>query len=301
MGAFSVVVPNPTLARGVTRQFPVPSCLLGVNDLDRLFKILQAKASEAADVQVAGLRVQPGQTVEQFNEAQSTLRSLLNLVVRVQGSNGEWTAANTNEPLREESLPISIASIQYDSSFLFRGRFNNTYPQNSFMVTLDFTRTDVLDLTNTVVASTLNQSAVVVSGANVTWVNAVTQELRAFFQERATKRGLLYSRYTYDVLVLLIGIPVSFNVVYHFDRFLRPVLKLPDALFVALYVYLVLVALLVFRLLFNYAKWILPKVEGPSRKHGLPGFHKTALTAIALTLLVRLVTSLLWIAGIHLH
>ena len=94
---------------------------------------------------------------------------------------------------------------------------------------------------------------------------------------------------------------MSFNLVYHVDRFVRPALTLPEALFVALYVYFVLVALLGFCLLFNYAKWVLPKIEGPSRRHGGPKLHKAILGAIALALTVRAVTSLLWILGIHLH
>lgn len=299
--ATSPVTPAKTaLAKGVTRQFPIPSCALSVRDLDQLFRILQRKALEAADEQVATLQQQQGQTLEQFNEAKAALRSLLDLVVRVQGSDGGWTVANTTDPISEDSLPISIATIQYDSSFGFRARFNNSYPQNSFLVTLDFTRTDILDVSNTAVAAA-NQSTVALSGVNITWVNAVTQELRAFFEERSTNRGWLYSRYAYDVLLLLIGFPASLNLVYHFDKFLRPILKLPDALFVALYVYLVLVALLCFRFLFNYAKWVFPKIEGPSRGHGSPRLHKTVLGAIALALLVRLVTNLLWILGVHLH
>jgi hypothetical protein len=77
------------LVRGITRQVPIPSCSLGIDDLHRLFQILQRKASEAADEQIAGLQQQQGQTPEQFNSAKGNVRSLLNLVVRVQGSNGE--------------------------------------------------------------------------------------------------------------------------------------------------------------------------------------------------------------------
>jgi hypothetical protein len=300
MASPQVIPAKAVLAKGISRQIPIPSCSVDVVDLDRLFRILQQKASEAADEQVASLQQQPGQIAEQFEQAKELLRSLLNLVVRVQGSNGEWIAANTADSIRAESLPVSVARIEYDSCFLFRGKFNN-YPQNNFLVGLDFTRTSILDLSNTATTLGPNQSNVAVSGGNITWVNAVTEEMRTFFQERSTARGWLYSRFTYDLLLMVIGIPVSFNVVYHFDKILRPILKLPEALFVALYVYLVLVALLGFRFLFNYAKWVLPKIEGPAGRHGSPRLHKTILAALAVTLLGRLVTSLFWILGIHLH
>ncbi len=272
----------------------------GADDLRRLFNALERKASEAADQQIANLQRQPGQTDEQFGQFKDYVRSLLRLVVRVQAGSGEWTAATTSEALNEDSLPVSIRSVQYESSFLFRGQFKSE-PQNSFAVTLDFTRTSILDLTNLSAGPSLNQSGVLISGGNVTWVNGLSEELRTFFEARATARGWLYSAYAYDVLLIIIGFPLSFNLVYHIDRFVRPVLRLPDALFVALYVYFVLVALLGFRLLFNYAKWVLPKIEGPSRRHEGPKLHKTILGAIALALAIRAVTSLLWILGIHLH
>jgi len=59
---------------------------------------------------------------------------------------------------------------------------------------------------------------------------------------------------------------------------------------------MVLVALLGFRVFFNYTKWIFPKMEGPTRRRG-PGLHKAGLTIIMLTLLSLVIESLLRMAG----
>lgn len=301
MGVSPTTPANVTRLSGITRQFPIPPCALDVDDLERLFRLLEKKASEAAEEQANSLKQLEGQTDEQFREARASLRNLLDLVVRVQGVEGEWTLANATDPIDEESLPVSVSSIQYDSFFRFRVRFNNAQPLNHFLVTLDFRRTDIFDLTNTVIAAQTNPNSVSISGSDITWVNAVTQELRAFFKQRATNRGWLYSRFAYDFLLLFIGIPASLNLVYHADKVVGPILRLPEALFVALYVYLVLILLLVFRFLFNYVKWVFPRVDGPVKRRGIPGVHKTVLAAIGLALLTRAVTSILWLFGLHLH
>lgn len=286
-----------TIVKGTTRNFPIPSCSLTADDLRRLYQILEKKVDEARDRQIAALQQLPEQTVAEFEQFKENVRSALKLVVRIQGRTGEWTAAMTVEALQDDSLPDTITGVVYDSAFLFRSRFSSE-PQDSFSVTLDFTRTGILDLTNLYAEPAQNQSAALVSGLNSTWVDGVFDELRRFFNERTTSRDWLYSRYTYEFLVLFLGFPISFAFVYRMDRILRPTLVLPDALFVALYVYLVLVALLAFRLLFNYAKWIFPKIEGITRRQGGPRLHKTILGAIALVLLSLTITSLVRMIGI---
>lgn len=294
------VPPAPPPVSGCTRQIPIPACSLTVEDLRRLFQLLEAKASEAADAQVATLQQGQGQTDEQFQQLKHQVRSLLKLVASIQGISGEWTAGMAQDVFHPESLPHTLAGVHYDSAFLYRGQ-THLEPNNSFFVSLEFTRTSILDLTNLSVAPSQVQNFVRVTGVNQTWVNGVIEELRTFFVARAATRGWLHYRFTYDVLLLLVGFPLTLNLVYHSDRLLSPLLKLPEALFVVLYVYLTLLLLLAFRILFNYAKWVFPKVEGPSSLRGGARLHKTILTIIAGGMLVRLVSSFLWIIGIRLH
>lgn len=269
------------------------------DDLRRLYVILDRKAREAAEQQAAVIQRLPEQTAQQFEEVKRDLRSSLALVVRVQGINGEWTGSTTKEALLDESLPDSIAAVEYNSAFLFRTRFG-VEPQNSFSVNLDFSRTGILDMTNLSSEPASNKSGGSISGSNVTWVNGTYEELRKFFDERATARGWLHSRHAYDVAVLVVGIPSSFALVYRIDRLVRPLLQVPDALFVALYVYLVLMALFGFRLLFNYAKWVFPRMEGPTRRQGGPKLHKAVLIAIGGTLLSIVTETLLRMMGLPL-
>lgn len=295
MATPEIIPAAPTIVSGTNRHVAIPSCSLTADDLRRLYEVLEKKAGEAAAHQVSALQQLPGQTAEQFEQAKQNIRSSLALVVQVQGNTGEWTGSRTSEALLDRSLPDTVAAVDYNSAFLFRTQFN-LQPQNSFSVYLDFARTSILDMS---AEPTSNRSAGLISGANATWVDGTYEELHRFFNERSTARGWLHSRRAYDVAVLVLGFPASFALVYRADRFLRPLLRVPDALFVALYVYLVLVALFGFRLLFNYAKWVFPKCEGPTRQGG-PKFHKAVLVAIGGTLLSLVTETLLRMLGVPL-
>jgi hypothetical protein len=247
----------PLMMRGTTRRIALPSCLLTPNDLRRIFRLLEAKASEAAERQVAALTLQPGQTPAQLQELKAAVRAALSLVVRLQTSS-EWINGTTVEPLEDEQLPDGILRIEFDSAFLYRSRFNNLVPNNAFTVTLELARPDILDIQPT---PTQNTSCANIFGLDATWTNAVYDELVAFFRQRRSKRGWLHMARSYDALLILIGFPFSLDVVYHIDRAVKHTATLPEALLIALYVYIVLLVLLLFRTLFNYARWAFPKLE----------------------------------------
>ena len=290
-------VVSPTTVQGITRQWPVPACSLTVADLRRLFDILTRKASEAATEQVGQLQRSQVQTDEEFIALQNEVRSVMGLVVRIQGATGEWTVANFIDAIREDLLPAVIMNIVYECGPLFSSRFR-LFPQNQFSITIDFTHTQLGDLSNLALGG-IGSSVVNVSGVNFTWINAVDHELRVFFAERKIRRDWLHSRFAYDFALFFVGVPVCLDAIYNLDKRLAPLVEFPPAVFVALYVYLMLVGLLGFRILFNYAKWIFPKIEGPSQR-SRAGIHKAILTAIFLALLVRSVTAILWVVGIHL-
>jgi hypothetical protein len=300
MATIAPPVTKPTVTRGISRLWPIPACSLAVSDLRRLFAVLEPKAAEAAAEQLQQFHKLPTQTDEQFSALQNEIRGLMSLVVRIQGGNGEWSAATSIDAINEDSLPAVLTQIVYECGPLYRARFN-LFAQNHFSVTLDFRRTHLADLTNLATDTGLGPSFVNIQGVNITWVNAVDNEIRTFFRERATRRTWLHSRFAYDIGLFLVGIPLCLDGIYHLDQRLAPIVKLPQAIFVALYVYLALVGLWTFRILFNYAKWVFPKIEAQTQRRGAAAIHKMVIGAIMITLATRVVTTTLWLLGIHLH
>lgn len=284
------------LFSGFVQQLSIPACKLTAEDLRQLYGRLQKKADEAAEFQ---LQIQPpiGQTPAEVVANKEAVRNLLRLTVKVQSPNGEWTGGQTADALQDKNLPAHIEAVDFSSTLMYRGRFNSD-PNNWFTLHIDLRRPPVLDFSNLAISPAQNGSVAHVSGSNSTWANGCAAEITKFFKERRSVRNWLHSRFTYDAVVLPIGFPLSLYAVAHADRFLRSRLTVPEAIFVAVDVYVVLVALMSFRIFFNYIRWIYPKVEGPSRIHGGLGVHKTFAVIVAGTIISTIVRSALHLLGI---
>jgi hypothetical protein len=72
--------------------------------------LLEPKASEAADRQIAALTLQPGQTQAQLDELKTAVRAAMALVVRLQ-TGSEWINGTTVELLEDEQLPDGIGDV----------------------------------------------------------------------------------------------------------------------------------------------------------------------------------------------
>jgi hypothetical protein len=267
----------PILFKGTNRQFVIPACLLRPNDLRRLYRLLEQKAKEAADRQVAAMTLPQGQTQVDFDRFKTSVRETLVLNLRLQTKSGSWVGGQAIDPLEDEQLLDGITRIEFDSCFLFRLRFNNATPNNAFLVVIDLVRPSILDMGPDPMQNT---SLATISGSDVTWANGLCAELEAFFQQSTTRRGWLHQRQSYTALLFLLGFPLSFDIVYHLDRLIRQRTPLPEALSVAMYVYVVLVTLFLFRILFNYARWVFPKVELDAPRQHIGVRHRVAISAL---------------------
>jgi len=292
--------PGTILVQGTTRQFPVPSCSLTAEDARRLYKILEGKAQRAANHQVGKLKRLPGQKDEELEQVKKNVLSWLKTFITVYDSVGGWTATTDEQVLADSSLPDRVTGIVFDSAALFRNQLKID-PDNSFKVTLDFSRTPILDLTNLSIGPDANKSTVWISGTNDAWVNSLHDDLRSFFTTRKSARAWLHSRYAYDIALWVFGIPASILSVYRIDRFLKLSLSLgiPVATIVCFFLFFLYV--LFFRITFNYPKWLFPKIEGPSRRPWAV-FHKTLLAIIGTSLVAYVVESCIrmirnWIRG----
>ena len=154
--------PSPTIAKGTTRRLVLPSCSLNLEDLERLFALLNDRSGEAADRHIASLQPTPGQTPEQFAQLKNYARSVLQLVVNIQASSGEWIAGTTPDVLLPTALPDSLARVDFNSAFLLKSR--GVTPSHSLEVILDFSRVSILDFSYPSAEPTLNASVAVIVG-----------------------------------------------------------------------------------------------------------------------------------------
>jgi hypothetical protein len=271
------------IIRTVTKQFPVPACKLSAEDIRRLHRLLNDSAQRVIDVNVKTLQNR-GLAADQFTQFQNLARETLrSWMVETRFASGE--SALGMHVLSDESLPDNLVRVTFDSVQLFRNLTGSQqHPANAFSIVLDFSRVQLLDTSNPSQGPTPNQSFVTVWGNDTTWVDGLHSQLKAFFGERATSVDWLHTHITYDVFLFLL-LPSSFAWVYRINLWIEHAqIAAPQALLVSFYVYVVLVILYFYRLAFNYARWIFPKIEGPRAVRKLIR-HRAALVAVIGTLL----------------
>src|SRR5690606_23816708 len=141
-------------------------------------------------------------------------------------------------------------------TFFFHTLATQREPLDRASVIFDFSRPPLIDLSNVSGAPPPNRSAYFVIGANSTWVAAVHDTIRKAVSTRGSSRAWLYRPHTYDVLLVVLGLPMalwaSAKLGFLFDSLMVAASPLPTLI----RFYFFLVALLTFRLLFSVARWL---------------------------------------------
>jgi hypothetical protein len=284
--------------RGLFRVTKIPSCAVSLMDLLKLYTELSEKTSEALEKHLETLP-QQHQSLEEFEKIKERLRKIGKLTIMVIGSKGEQIGDTSSEVLNQQRLPDAISMITFDSSLALTLALKhyNVVLSNRFKLTLDFRESPpVFGAYNPWEQPTPNASLLEVTGPDRTWVTAVHETILSFFRERAKHHGWLHSHITFIALNWLIGLPGALWVVYRIDSYFSSALSsLHGALRVGMYVYLVLLLLLVFRVIVIGFRWTFPllEIEGVKTKRAR-GIVTTILASLLLALLYDVLKTLLW-------
>jgi hypothetical protein len=145
---------------------------------------------------------------------------------------------------------------------------------------LDFRKPEVLNFSILPSQETNNESNFEIEGRDVTWVNGVFQEFFDFVERRPSTAPWLHRHSVYDVLLWLVGFPLSFWICSKLAPFVEGVAGgLSTFLKSALYFYVFVIALNLLRIAFHYARWIWPLTEFRSEMSSSIK-HKTILSLI---------------------
>lgn len=250
----------PLKLGGTSRSLSIPTCSLDSSDLRDLHDILSRAAATAAEKELDQIR-RTGVSADELKSTLAQARSALQLVIRLEKATGDWIHGTDSTLLSGENLLKDLARVHFNSAVLFRV-FANRDPFSWVSVTIDFTAPPVFDISNPSGVPTPNASSCVISGTEGTWAHGVFQELSQFFDGRRTKRTWLHSGSIYDILLLVLGLPLSLGLVVRASYILPATWT--GAAATAFYVYLALLALALFRLLFGYARWVFPRIEKKS-------------------------------------
>jgi len=231
--------------------------------------------------------------VDRFEELKGEVLSNGTLAVTVYGANGEQIVSASVEALNDANLPDTITSIEFDSATALRPY--NVTPLNRFTLRLDFSEPPGFNSYNPWNQPTPNRSQIEVIGNDDTWVTAVFSSTLSFFRQRQRWRGWLHSHVAFNVLNWLVGFPGALWITYRLDSSRLGVMNaMHTALRGALYVYVFLLGLLVFRGIVWGFRWIFPLVElDGARSKKVRGALGVVLSSLLLALLYDVLRAVL--------
>jgi len=269
----------------------ISSFSVNKEDLQKLFQILQERSHAAAEIEVTNFN-QGKQSEEEFLNNKKILREGFNLKPTIVSTDGKELWGYFQDIFESPNFPDQTKSIYVNSEIPLKASYNYQ-PANSFELFLDFSKPDLFNLSFLPSQATPNASNIVVQGYDATWTHGVFDEFNSFIKNHPSKFTWLHRHSVYDFLVWIAGLPFGFWVSYKFSGNLNKIFgNVSPFVLNASYVYVFLASMVLFRLLFHYARWVWPLVEYQSSKNK-SGKHQFVIGAIALGIASALIWDLI--------
>lgn len=261
------------------QKMNVSSLSLDKDELRRFCDILQERANSAAEIEVV-LFQQNDQTDAQYKTNLQTLRDSFQLKVTISGKEGEELWGSVDDVFGSVNFPEQVKMFYVDSDSTLR-YVHDYYPHNSFTILLDFNKPNIFDLSLMPSQGTPNASNVEVKGYDATWVNGLFSEIKKFIDNRSSTLSFVHNHSVYDILLWVLGIPLSFWVCSKLTVSIESAYGGNNALVIsALYLYAFFATLFIFRVLFHYLRWVCPLVEWRSKGNRLLA-HRAILAVMS--------------------
>ncbi|MDE0483156.1 MAG: hypothetical protein OXI67_11295 [Candidatus Poribacteria bacterium] len=269
----------------------ITACAFTKEDLKTLCEILQESSRAAAEEEIS-YYAPLDRPVEQIDSDKELLRSGFELKVTVRGTDDERIFGTIPAVFGSPRFPSKIKSLYINSEMDLRNLYG-WYPRNHFEILLDFTRSELFNLSLSPSISTPNASNIFVSGLNSDWVSGVFRKVTDFIKEKRTHRRFLHRHSVYDILVLCGGIPFAFSIAYKLSVWSGNTFgEISRILETAAYVYVFFLSLHLFKALFDYTRWVFPIVEYTGTQSAV-GKHRIILGSLICGVLANFIYDLI--------
>lgn len=203
--------------------------------------------------------------------------------ITVEGDAGEIFTIIPGEDLDQVfsvlNLPNRVKSIRLDNWAHYKA-VTEKAPNFRIEVNLDFREYQIWPFQN---AENSNESSISVSGLDETWVLGAIEKLRSSSERSSslTANGL-HRKIKYDFVLWIIGIPGTILLLKMALDNVEFLESWKVGLQVLIYLTMSLFILQIFRLFFNYLRWLFPYMELKEQPKKLQGFQRTiALFCVA--------------------
>lgn len=277
----------PEAWRNHSTKHPIAASRLRSGDLRRLYKLINDKQIEFRDKFMPVLKLQPNETAEVLDARKKRVYDSFVTSMTIHTTTDIMFHGNNESFLEEASLPDHIRSILFSTSSVPEAVLG-FIPPCRIIVFLDFTTPPLLDFSRLPTLPTPNESNFEIAADNHSWFAASNAVLTEFFGARKTRLNWLHRAAMYDLLLMILGLPISIWAVYRLSGVLQRVPRMPSMVNSAIYIYAFFFSLNVFRALFSYSRWVFPKIELERDGSSSPLRHRNAWLAIMVPLVVAI-------------
>lgn len=243
----------------------LPTCSYTISDLDGLIDICirlhqECKIKFIDDIRSKKFSV-TDLNLEDENQIKLHVDSNFFWMIEIHGEHGEYLNVMDLSKLAGGDLPQRIRKVSIGNLFMYEFKTTNR-PSVHFDVTIDFDTIKIFDLITLPTRSTKNESAFEVTGSNSVTVLGLAAELDKFFTKHKNLNGAVNAGNAYDILLWLVFLPLSLIYLIKYQAAVpNQILSSPMPIQIIFSFIVFFQSLMLFRLLFNFARWFFPCQE----------------------------------------
>lgn len=213
---------------------------------------------------------------ESLERETQSINSQYLVSITVEGDSGEIFNIIPGDDLDQVfsslNMPNRVTSIRFDNWSHYKAVVGKM-PNFRIEANLDFREYQIWPFQN---SENTNDSSIVVSGLDETWVLGAVEKLRSSSERSSSlTANVLHRKIKYDFVLWLIGIPGSILLLKMVFESLKLFETWNIGLQSLIYLTMSLFVLQIFRLLFNYLRWLFPYMELKEQPKKLQGFQRT--------------------------
>lgn len=280
------------------RETIIPSCILDLDSIKKLYEILQILNEEAISIEIAKIETEIKSLNKNYTDEEKQaffkkIKEMYAVYIQINGANGEYIETYDKNTLEDKHLPDRIKYFSFNNTIGFKGQ-NNIKQTCQFIVDFDFTKSDLVDFLQNPSKRTINDSLIGVYGLNESWVEGAHEKIFSFLKERKSNREWLHRKNVYDFLLWFLFLPMTFWFLYKFDLwFSKQQINSSNIFYSFVYVYLIFFSMFLFSFIFKYSRWLFSYLEYKTNLKALykvqRGFLITVIIGLVITWLTEFI------------
>lgn len=255
---------NDTMERMLfpSKFVPLAGATLSKGDVVRILKRIESLVYEQGKIEVAAAHKPLEMSDGDWQEyKQAALNRAFAITTTVFGTDGKKAYVPSIENIFSDTTPDPLIGLTATNKMAYAA-FTNANTNNNFKLELDFSSPPIVDSENPLSSPTPNRSNIEINGVTETWIAAVESAVTEELTKNKNRRGWLHWQFIYDAGLFFFAMPAGIFACHAAKvTFPTQFSNLGTTLEIAVFIYLFLVSIFLFRVSFGYVRWLFPKME----------------------------------------